>query len=54
MMKMSGYDEILETALAGTKIPIIALGGCSSFGVIAELNKIYTISAFASGSIFLL
>lgn len=51
--KMSGYDRnLLETALAGTKIPIIALGGCSSFGEIAELNKIYTISAFASGSIF--
>ena len=51
--QMSGYDrKLLETALAGTKIPIIALGGCSSFAEISELNKLYNISAFASGSIF--
>lgn len=51
--KMSGYDRsLLETALAGTKIPIIALGGCSSFAEISELNQLYNISAFASGSIF--
>jgi cyclase len=50
---MSGYDrKLLETALAGTKIPIIALGGCSSFAEISELNQLYNISAFASGSIF--
>ena len=50
---MSGYDrKLLETALAGTKIPIIALGGCSSFSEISELNQLYNISAFASGSIF--
>ena len=50
---MSGYDrKLLETALAGTKIPIIALGGCSSFAEISELNQLYNISAFASGSVF--
>jgi cyclase len=50
---MSGYDrKLLETALAGTKIPIIALGGCSSFAEISELNQLYNISAFASGSSF--
>ena len=50
---MSGYDrKLLETALAGTKIPIIALGGCSSFAEISELNQLYNISAFASGSAF--
>ena len=50
---MSGYDrKLLETALAGTKIPIIALGGCSSFAEISELNQRYNISAFASGSLF--
>jgi cyclase len=50
---MSGYDrKLLETALSGTKIPIIALGGCSSFSEISELNQHYNISAFASGSIF--
>jgi len=50
---MCGYDrKLLETALAGTKIPIIALGGCSSFTEICKLNQIYKISAFASGSIF--
>ena len=50
---MSGYDrKLLETALAGTKIPIIALGGCSSFAEIYELNQLYNISAFASGSLF--
>ena len=50
---MSGYDrKLLETALSGTKIPIIALGGCSSFSEISELNQLYNISAFASGSIF--
>ena len=50
---MSGYDiKLLETALSGTKIPIIALGGCSSFTEISELNQLYNISAFASGSIF--
>ena len=51
---MSGYDrKLLETALAGTKVPIIALGGCSSFAEISELNQLYNISAFASGSLFL-
>ena len=51
--KMLGYDiKLLETALNGTKIPIIALGGCSSFNEISKLNLIYNISAFASGSIF--
>jgi imidazole glycerol-phosphate synthase subunit HisF len=50
---MSGYDtKLLETALAGTKVPIIALGGCSSFAEISELNQLYNISAFAAGSIF--
>jgi len=50
---MSGYDrKLLESALAGTKIPIIALGGCSSFAEISELNQLYNISAFASGSFF--
>ena len=50
---MSGYDrKLLETALAGTKIPIIALGGCSSFDEVSELNQLYNISAFASGSTF--
>jgi len=50
---MSGYDrKLLETALAGTKIPVIALGGCSSFDEIIELNQLYNISAFASSSIF--
>ena len=50
---MSGYDrKLLEIALAGTKIPIIALGGCSSFTEIYELNQLYNISAFASGSVF--
>ena len=50
---MSGYDrKLLETALAGTKIPIIALGGCSSFAEISELNQLYNISAFATGSTF--
>ena len=50
---MSGYDrKLLETALSETKIPIIALGGCSSFSEIFELNQLYNISAFASGSIF--
>lgn len=50
---MSGYDrKLLEKALAGTKIPIIALGGCSSFDEISELNQLYNISAFASGSLF--
>jgi len=50
---MSGYDrKLLETALDGTKIPIIALGGCSSFAEISKLNQLYNISAFASGSIF--
>ncbi|MDB4078036.1 HisA/HisF-related TIM barrel protein [Amylibacter sp.] len=50
---MSGYDrKLLETALSGTKIPIIALGGCSSFAEISELNQLYNVSAFASGSIF--
>ena len=50
---MSGYDrKLLETALAGTKIPIIALGGCSSFAEISELNQLYNISAFASSSTF--
>lgn len=50
---MSGYDrKLLETALAGTKIPIIALGGCSSFSEISELNQLYNISAFASSSTF--
>ncbi len=50
---MSGYDKkLLETALSGTQIPIIALGGCSSFAEIYELNKLYNISAFASGSVF--
>ena len=50
---MTGYDrKLLETALSGTKIPIIALGGCSSFAEISELNQLYNVSAFASGSIF--
>ena len=50
---MSGYDrKLLETALAGTKIPIIALGGCSSLAEISKLNQLYNVSAFASGSIF--
>lgn len=51
--RMFGYDrKLLQLALTGTKIPIIALGGCSSFAEIFELNKLYNISAFASGSIF--
>ena len=50
---MTGYDrKLLETALSGTKIPIIALGGCSSFAEISKLNQLYNVSAFASGSIF--
>lgn len=50
---MSGYDtKLLEIALSGTKVPIIALGGCSSFSEIFELSQLYNISAFASGSTF--
>lgn len=50
---MSGYDEqLLETALDGTKIPIIAMGGCSSMSEISRLSQKYNISAFASGSLF--
>jgi len=51
--QMSGYDSgLLEAALAGTAIPIIALGGRCFFDKNKNLSKLYNICALASGSTF--
>ena len=50
---MNGYDQqLISTALDGTCIPIIALGGCSSITEISVMAKSFDLSAYASGSIF--